>query len=108
MDVFGAEAAVEAAIAVIHEDGVFDRLHHTRLLGGSGEAIVMGLHFIAEQQPFLILLLAGFFLQLLLARLDGEVGLAQCDERLGWIGILNDKVTGVAGKQPVLDGTAGS
>jgi hypothetical protein len=37
--------------------------------------------------------------QFLAACLDGEVGLALGDDLLGWIGILDDEVAGVAGHQ---------
>jgi hypothetical protein len=42
--------------------------------------------------------------QLLPPRLDGKITLPECDEGLAWIGILDDEITGVPGKRPILDG----
>jgi len=64
------------------------------------------LHFGSEQQsPLRLDLLVG---QLLTTGLNGKTGLPERDDFLGWIGILDDEVAGVARHHHRLHGSLGT
>ncbi len=98
MEVAHSQPAIQPPIAVIHENGVIHRLDDARLLRDACEILVVLLHLGAQQQPFLILLQSLVIGQFLPARLDGEIGLAQGDDCLGGIGVLDHQIPGIAGQ----------
>ena len=96
VDVLGIQAAVKAHVAVVLEDGVVDGLNDAAFLGGIGEVGVVLAEFLAQEKAaFLFDLLIG---KLLAAGLDGEIGLAEGDDFLAGVGVLDDEVTGIAGE----------
>ena len=103
VDVAPAQSTVEAAIAVIHENGIFHRLDDARLFGHTGQLFVMFCHFLPEQEALLVFLEGFIFSQLLPPRLDGKIGLPQCHQRLGRVGILDDEVAGITGQGPIFN-----
>jgi hypothetical protein len=90
---------------VVHEDRVVHRLDHARLLCRPGQALVVRLHLLAQQQTLPALHLRFFIRQFLPSRLHGKIGLPQRDERLARVRVLDGEITGVAGKPPIFDRT---
>lgn len=75
---------------MVLENRVVDGLDHAALLGGVGELDVVLLEFVAKQQAARILdFLVGKFLT---PGLNREVGLAEGDDFLGGVGVLDDEV----------------
>ena len=88
-----------ALVAVILEDGVVEAGLNAGILGRRGEILVVLGQFVADRQTFFVLGQAGECLvvgQFLPPGLDGKIGLAVGDDRLGGIGVLDDQVTGIA------------
>lgn len=96
------QAVVQALIAVILEDGVIDRLDHASRLGRIGQLGIVVAEFGPEKHASIALeqLLVGDFLP---AGLDGKVGLAEGDDLLLGVGILDGQVAGIAGHQDGFD-----
>ena len=103
VDVAPAQSTIEAAIAVIHEDGIIHRLDNARLFGHTGQLFVVFCHLLPEQEALLVFLEGFTFGQLLPPRLDGKLGLPQRHQRLGRVGILDDEVAGITGKGPIFN-----
>ena len=88
---------------MIHEDGIIHRLDDACLFGHPGELFVVLVHFLPEQEALLVFLEGFVFGQLLPPRLDRKIGLPQCHQRLGWVGILDDEVAGITGQSPIFN-----
>lgn len=72
-------------------------LDNSGILGGIGKLDIMQTHLITEQKsPFIFNSLFG---QLLFSCLHREIGLSKRDDLLVRVGILNDKVAGIAGQK---------
>ncbi len=104
MNVLGTAPAIQTLVPVILEDGVVQRRFHTGILGSGRQVLVVGGQLVADSQTLVVLAESGESLviaQLLAAGLQGEVGLAVGDDRLGRIAVLHDQVAGVAGQVDV-------
>lgn len=95
MDVLGSKSAIETHVTVVLENGVVARFNDSGILRGIGKLAVVRAQFGADGEAALFLDLG--IAQFLPAGLDGEIGLALGDDFLGWIGVLNDEIAGVAG-----------
>src|SRR5688500_18552825 len=93
VDVLRVEAAVEAHVTMIVEDREVLSRDHTRLIGRLRQVPVVVRELAAQIEPALILaqplqnLRVG---DLLPAGLDREIGLAQRNDVLVWVGVLDD------------------
>ena len=94
MDGLGPEAAVEPDVAMVLENGVVPGFDYPGILGGVGQLAVVHPQLRTDGEPALLLDLP--VAQFLPTGLDGEIGLADRDNFLGRIGILDDEVAGVA------------
>ena len=94
VNVLGSEAAIETHVTVVLEDGVVARFDDSGIFSGIGKLAVVRAQLGADDEATLFLNFG--VAQLLSAGLDGEIGLALGDDFLGWIGILDDEIAGVA------------
>ena len=96
MDCLSIQATVEAHIAVVLEDGVVDRFNDTGVFCGVCELRVVLTKFLAKKKSAFFF--DGLVRKFLPACLKSEIGLAEGNDFLTWIGVLNDEVAGIAGE----------
>ena len=107
MDAALIQPIVKAPIAVVLEDGIIPWLDHPCAHGGVGQVGVVESNIPPDRQPALILqqfILIGKFLP---AGLNGKVSLAEGDDLLAGVGILDGQIAGIAGHQNRFDGSFG-
>ena len=101
VDVPPGQAAVKSPVAVIHENGVVQRLNHACLPGHARQVFIMLFHLRPEQEARLVFFQGRIIRQLLAARLHGKISLAQGDQGFAGIGVLDDQIAGVTGEGPI-------
>ena len=99
MDIPSGEATVKSPVAVVHEDGVIQRLNYPCLPGHARQIFVMLFNLRPQQEARFVLFDRTIVRQFLAAGLHGKISLSQCDERFAWIGILDDEITRATGQR---------
>lgn len=111
VDVPGTQAALEALVAVVLEDGVVQGSLYTGVLCCGRERLVVLGQLASQHQATLILRQfseRGGISQFLTPRLQREVRLTVGNNRFCGIAVLDDEVTGVARKPAILNLAAGT
>ena len=102
VDVLRAQAAVESHVPVIVEDREVLGRDHTSLIRRLRQVSVVIRELAAQVEPSLVLVQPRQDLRVsdfLTAGLHRKVGLAQRDDFLLWVGVLDDQVAGVTGER---------